>query len=129
MYALIIDDSRAIRRIIGKIMKGIGFDVLEAGDGREGLEILDQNAAEIGVVLVDWNMPVMNGLEFVTTVRSRPEYADLKLMMVTTETEPTRMVRALMAGVDEFAMKPFTQEILLEKMRLIGVQVDQTSTV
>ncbi len=122
MYALIIDDSRAMRRILRQIVQPLGFDILEAGDGQEGLDQLSAHPDEIELTLVDWNMPVMNGLEFVKRVRSDAAYADMKLMMVTTETEPAQMARALMAGVDEFVMKPFTADILVEKLRLIGVQ-------
>ncbi len=121
MYALIIDDSRAMRRILRQIVEPLGFTILEAGDGREGLDQLIKHHPEIEVTLVDWNMPVMNGLDFVKAVRADDQYRDMKLMMVTTETEPSQMARALMAGVDEFVMKPFTREILVEKMRLVGV--------
>lgn len=123
MHALIIDDSLAMRRILGKIMTGLGFGILEAKDGAEGLAVFLENADTIEVTLVDWNMPVMTGIEFVEDVRSRSEYETHKLMMVTTETEPTRMARALMAGVDEFVMKPFTSEILIDKLKLIGVRM------
>ena len=125
MYALIIDDSRAMRRILRQIVQPLGFDILEAGDGQEGLVQLSAHPDEVEVTLVDWNMPVMNGLEFVKRVRSDAAYADMKLMMVTTETEQAQMARALMAGVDEFVMKPFTADILVEKLRLIGVQCSQ----
>ncbi|MCC9600502.1 response regulator [Stieleria sp. JC731] len=121
MKSLVIDDSRAMRRILRMIMSSLGFDVIEAGDGQEGLEKFTSDYEDIEVVLVDWNMPVMNGLEFVKAVRQMEHLADKKLMMVTTETEPAQMARALMAGVDEFVMKPFTKEILVEKLRLIGV--------
>lgn len=121
MNALIIDDSRAMRRILKQIVTGLGFDVLEAGNGKEGLETLF-SSEDIGLVLVDWNMPEMNGLEFVEAVRAMPEYGTLPLVMVTTESEPARMARALIAGVDEFVMKPFTPDILLEKLNLIGVK-------
>jgi two-component system, chemotaxis family, chemotaxis protein CheY len=124
MYALIIDDSRAMRRILKQIVARLGMDTIEAGNGREGLHQLQRNAG-IAVALVDWNMPEMNGLEFVEAVRGNPEYEQLKLVMVTTETEPARMARALMAGVDEFVMKPFTAEILLDKLRLIGLSTLQ----
>ena len=125
MYALIIDDSRAMRRILRQIVQPLGFDILEAGDGQEGLDQLSAHPDEVEMTLVDWNMPVMNGLEFVKRVRSDAAYADMKLMMVTTETEQAQMARALMAGVDEFVMKPFTADILVEKLRLIGVQCPQ----
>ena len=109
-------------------MTKLGFDLLEAGDGREGLRQLRQHTDDIEVVLVDWNMPVMDGIEFVATVRATQELADHKLMMVTTETEPIRMARALMTGVDEFVMKPFTEDILVAKLRLIGVNMTNAPT-
>ncbi len=121
MNALIIDDSRAMRRILNQIVSGLGFEVLEAGNGQEGLDVLSA-FEDIELVLVDWNMPEMNGLEFVEAVRAKPTYQRLSLVMVTTESEPARMARALMAGVDEFVMKPFTPDILLEKLQLIGVK-------
>lgn len=128
MNALIIDDSRAMRRILGKTMKGLGFEILEAEDGAQGLDIFLASSDTIEVTLVDWNMPVMNGLEFVEAIRSKGEFEAEKLVMVTTETEPARMTRALMAGVDEFVMKPFTTEILIDKLKLIGVRMPAPAT-
>ena len=122
MKALIIDDSRAMRRILAGIVKPLGFAVTEAADGQEGLDSL-LILGPIEIVLVDWNMPVMDGLEFVKAVRAKAEYASQKIVMVTTETEPSQMARALISGVDEFIMKPFTQDILIEKMKLIGVEM------
>jgi two-component system chemotaxis response regulator CheY len=126
MRALVIDDSRAMRRILKGIVTKIGFDVVEAGNGIEGLDALAQHK-DIELALVDWNMPVMNGIEFVVEVRANPAHSNLKLVMVTTETEPERMVRALLAGVDEFVMKPFSEEILVEKLKLIGVRTNTMS--
>lgn len=126
---LIIDDSRAMRQIIGKIMKQLGFEIFEAGDGKEGIDQLEQHKDEVELVLVDWNMPVMNGYEFVQAVRAQDEFANHKLVMVTTETEPSQMAKALMAGVDEFVMKPFTSEILIEKLMLIGVNMSESQTI
>ncbi|MFN8706970.1 MAG: response regulator [Phycisphaerae bacterium] len=122
MYALIIDDSRAMRRILRQIVEPLGFEILEASNGQEGLACLHQ-AGRVEVCLVDWNMPVMNGLQFIMAVRSDESWKDTKLVMVTTETEPSQMARALMAGVDEFVMKPFTGDILIDKLRLIGVEM------
>lgn len=122
MKALIIDDSRATRRIIGEFMKALGFETLEAGNGLEGLAQLKQHGIP-EVVLVDWNMPEMNGLDFVKAVRAVPEYAELPMMMVTTETEMERMALAFMAGVNEYVMKPFCAETIREKLELIGVGV------
>ncbi len=120
MRALIVDDSRAIRRIIGDIMKELGYAISEAGNGLEALERL----REIGtpdIVLIDWNMPVMNGLDLIRAIRANPEYSDLPLMMVTTETEMERMAMAFMAGVNEYVMKPFDKAAILDKLQLLGI--------
>ncbi|MCA9214464.1 MAG: response regulator [Planctomycetales bacterium] len=127
MNALIVDDSKAMRGILRKIVRGLGFSTLEAGNGQEGLDQLHAHD-DISLMLVDWNMPVMNGLELVRTVRSDKRFEPLRIVMVTTETEPARMVRALMSGVDEFVMKPFTRDILVEKLRLIGVKIPDQAT-
>lgn len=122
MKALVIDDSKALRRILRGILSGIGFEVIEAADGKEGLEQVTKYFDEIDVVLVDWNMPVMNGIEFIEACRAEPRFEGLKIVMVTTETEPERMVKALLTGVDEFVMKPFKADMLIDKLKLIGVQ-------
>jgi two-component system chemotaxis response regulator CheY len=109
-----------MRHILRKIVEPMGFQIAEAGNGLEGLERLNE-IPNMELVLVDWNMPEMNGFEFVKAVRANPAYTGMKLVMVTTETEPSKMARALMAGVDEFLMKPFTSEMLLDKLQLIGV--------
>lgn len=120
MQALIIDDSRAMRQILRRMIEPLGFEIFEAENGRQGLIRLEgMTRAEL--VLVDWNMPEMNGIDLVKSVRANPQYSHLKLVMVTTETEPTKMASALMAGVDEFLMKPFTRDMLLDKLKLIGV--------
>ena len=122
MKALIIDDSRAMRRILSGIVASIGYDAVEAGDGQEALDILN-NSDKFEFALVDWNMPVKNGLQFAKEVRADKRHCNLKMVMVTTETEVTQMVRALMAGIDEFVVKPFTVEILVQKLEMIGVSV------
>jgi two-component system chemotaxis response regulator CheY len=120
MHALIVDDSRPIRRIEGDILKELGFDTCDACHGKEALERLE-NGPKPDVVLVDWNMPEMDGLEFVKAVRKDARYSGLVLMMVTTETETDQMLRALSAGADEYLMKPFAKDGLVEKLRLLGV--------
>jgi two-component system chemotaxis response regulator CheY len=102
------------------MLQGLGFEVLEAGNGHEGLQRLQENG-EIDLALVDWNMPEMNGLEFIRTVRAEQSYDGVLLMMVTTETEVENVVRALAAGANEYVMKPFTQEIILEKLQIFGM--------
>ena len=117
---LIIDDSRAVRMILGRTMREIGYEVCEACNGKEALSVLESDNGAITLVLVDWNMPEMNGLEFVKHVRSDPSYSATTLMMVTTETEMEQMITALEAGADEYVMKPFTKDIITDKLRLLG---------
>ena len=122
MQAIIVDDSRAMRRILRQIITPMGFEIDEAGDGVEGWEKLQEHS-DVELMLVDWNMPRMDGLELVKKIRENDEYRNVKLVMVTTETEPGRMARAIMAGVDEFLMKPFTSDMLIEKLQLLGVSI------
>jgi two-component system chemotaxis response regulator CheY len=121
MLAMVIDDSRAMRLILGRITAQLGFEVWEAGNGREALDLLAANDAVPEVALVDWNMPEMNGLEFVIAVRAEPRYRSMSLMMVTTEGEQSQIVRALAAGAHEYVIKPFTPDAIEEKLALLGV--------
>jgi two-component system, chemotaxis family, chemotaxis protein CheY len=120
MRALVIDDSRTVRAILRAILTEIGLTVVEAANGREGLDRL-RDAEDVGVVLVDWNMPEMNGLEFIRAVRAQRAYDPVRIMMVTTETEQEQVIRALVAGANEYVMKPFTRAILVAKLSLLDV--------
>lgn len=120
MRALVVDDSRPIRRIEGDILKELGFETDEATNGRQALDRLDAHPLP-DVILVDWNMPVMDGLEFIRAVRGNKRYAGIVVLMVTTETETDQMLRALSAGADEYLMKPFQKDGLIDKLRLLGV--------
>ncbi|MBI5433662.1 MAG: response regulator [Planctomycetes bacterium] len=120
MRALVIDDSAAMRNIISRSLVTIGFDVMQAVHGRDGLEKL-KSYGKPEVILVDWNMPEMNGYEFIKAVRAIEAWRDIPLMMVTTETETSQVVRALAAGANEYLMKPFTPEMLSEKLAILGV--------
>ena len=120
MKALVIDDSRAVRKVIKKILSGIGVESVEAEDGKDALEKL-QATDGINVCLVDWNMPVMNGYDFICEVRANPIYEQVKLMMVTTENESGQIIKALTAGVDEYVMKPFTDDVIVEKLSMMGL--------
>ncbi len=119
--ALVIDDSRAIRMILGRTLNRFGYEVFSASNGREALELIGQRGLNLSVILVDWNMPEMNGLEFVKTLRANPKFSRVPLMMVTTETEIEQMYRALEAGANEYVMKPFTDEVIADKLRILGV--------
>ncbi|HXM42461.1 MAG TPA: response regulator [Bryobacteraceae bacterium] len=116
--AMVVDDSRAVRMILSRDLAQMGYDVCAAADGAEALPLL---RADMSLILVDWNMPHMNGLEFLKSLRADPRYASVKVIMVTTETEVDQMVKALAAGADEYVMKPFTKEILTDKLRVMGL--------
>lgn len=118
--ALIIDDSRAIRLILTKTLSDLGFEVSQAANGQAALDLIQNENRDLSLILVDWNMPVMNGLEFVRHVRANPDLSGVPVMMVTTETETEQMVAALEAGANEYVMKPFTPDVIESKLRLIG---------
>lgn len=118
--ALVIDDSRVVRSILRKYLSEMGISALEAGDGAQALVILAEHP-EIMLALVDWNMPVMDGLEFITQVRRQGVYADLKIVMVTTESESEQIMRAMAVGANEYVMKPFTKEVLEAKLSMLDV--------
>jgi len=120
MQALVIDDSRTVRSIIGKTLREVGLEVHEAAHGREALDRL-KDFPEIELVLVDWNMPVMNGLEFIQAVRADRTYDGVRIMMVTTETEQEQVQKALAAGANEYLMKPFSPEVLVAKLSLMDL--------
>jgi two-component system chemotaxis response regulator CheY len=123
MRALVIDDSRAVRLLIGNMLREIGMQVVEAADGRQALDQLRDNP-DVELALVDWNMPEMSGLEFIHAVRAQRRHDPLRILMVTTETETDQVVRALAAGANEYLMKPFTKEVLFAKLSLLDVYED-----
>ncbi len=102
------------------MLRDLEFETVEAANGREALEQL-QTGGKFDLALVDWNMPEMNGFDFVRAVRSEPTYDRVLLMMVTTETEMEKVVHALAAGANEYVMKPFTPEVIMEKLRIFGM--------
>ena len=120
MRALVIDDSRTARIIIRSILTELGLEVIEVANGREGLDRL-RATDDVRLVLVDWNMPEMNGLEFVQAVRAERAYDAVRIMMVTTETEQEQVIRALEAGANEYLMKPFSKDVLVAKLSLLDV--------
>jgi two-component system chemotaxis response regulator CheY len=121
MQALVVDDSKLIRLVLRRMLEELGFDVAEAGDGRRALDLLDDGLSP-GLMLVDWNMPEMSGIDFVETVRRPPYTSTSRIVMVTTETEIEQVVRALETGADEYVMKPFTKEVISEKLELLGLE-------
>jgi two-component system chemotaxis response regulator CheY len=120
MRALIVDDSSAMRAYLKMILKAGGFEVSDARNGQEALGVL-RAAERPDVVLLDWNMPEMDGFETLRALRAERRWDEIKVMMVTTETEMAEMARALDAGADEYVMKPFTREVIFDKLELLGL--------
>ncbi|WP_042438122.1 response regulator [Sanguibacter keddieii] len=120
MKALVIDDSRTMRRIVSSVLTDLGYETVEAGDGQQALDALEVGD-EFQLACIDWNMPVMDGLTFVTKVRENRAWRGITLMMVTTESEHGQIVRALAAGAHEYLIKPFTPDALRDKLELLGL--------
>ncbi len=121
MRALIVDDSRTMRMIVGNILQEIGFETGNAGNGLEALTWIEQNGFP-ELACVDWNMPEMNGLEFVREVRQRSGNEAMKIMMITTESEADNVMAALESGANEYLMKPFSKDSVADKLTLLGVR-------
>lgn len=119
MKLLVVDDSSTMRRIIKNTLSRLGYeDVLEGEDGLQGWSVLDTNP-DIGMLITDWNMPEMNGLELVKKVRSDTRFSDLPIIMVTTEGGKAEVITALKAGVNNYIVKPFTPQVLKEKLAAV----------
>lgn len=116
MKLLSIDDSRTIRRVISGIGAMLGYEVLEAEHGAAGLKVLEQFSQEIGLVLLDWNMPGMNGLEVLKAIKADSRWKHIPVMMVTTEGEKDYIVKSIQAGACHYQTKPFTQEEMASRM-------------
>jgi two-component system chemotaxis response regulator CheY len=117
---MIIDDSRAMRSILRRIVTDLDFETSEAGHGQEALDQMAEGTVP-DVCLVDWNMPVMDGYTVITKVRQNPDWRSVALMMVTTESEQRQIVRALAAGAHEYVIKPFTPDAIAEKLEILGL--------
>jgi two-component system, chemotaxis family, chemotaxis protein CheY len=118
--ALVVDDSRVVRMLLAKILNELGYEVREAANGREALEVIEAGKSTFTLVLSDWNMPEINGLELLKRLRQKPELSSLVVVMVTIESEVGQIRAALEAGANEYVMKPFTRDILVEKLHLVG---------
>lgn len=119
--ALVVDDSRAIRMLLVRTLGQLGYDVQEAANGKDALKIVEAGNSGIKLVLADWNMPEMNGLDLLKKLRQNPEHSSVAVVMVTTETEIQHIAEAMKAGANEYVMKPFTRDILVEKLELAGI--------
>lgn len=118
---LAVDDSRMMLRMIRGAIESMGFKSLEATNGRQALELLSIHAPEVALILLDWNMPEMNGIETLHALKERPDTASIPVMMVTTESEKQAVVLAIRAGATHYLTKPFaTQDLVLRMMECLG---------
>jgi two-component system chemotaxis response regulator CheY len=116
---LIVDDSKVIRKVARHILETLDFNVDEAEDGREALARVDANMPD--VILLDWNMPVMGGMEFLRRLRQTPHPVQPKVVFCTTENDIGHIRAAIEAGANEYVMKPFDRETLESKLQIVGV--------
>ncbi len=127
MQALVIDDSKPVRSIVGRMLRELGFEVAEAANGREACQRLEQ-LGRPELVTVNWNMPVMDGIEFLQTVRADARYRDMPTVMISVESRPTQVEHALRAGANGYVVKPFTKDQLVRKLREVGIAVASPTT-
>jgi len=118
-YALVVDDSAVIRRIIRRMLENLEFRVVEAEDAMAAMRACDDSMPD--VILLDWNMPEISGLEFLKDLRQRPGGAEPKVIFCTTENQVTKIQNAIECGADEYIMKPFNEFIIKEKLEQIGM--------
>jgi len=119
MKLIVADDSRLIRGIIEKTVASIGFEAAQAGNGKEALDILEANGKDINLVLLDWNMPFMNGIDVIKSMRRDDRFKNIPVLMISTESEDDRIQEAINAGAQGYLTKPFTGDKLIEAIQHI----------
>lgn len=118
---MVVDDARVVRMALRGIMKKMGWEVVEAADGREAVAQLEEHP-DLALILLDWHMPEMNGYDFLVYLRSKAEFSEHpKVIMVTTEASMPSMLQALAAGADEYIMKPFDADMIASKLEQVGI--------
>lgn len=120
---LVVDDSNVVRKVARRITEGLGFECLEAEDGQKALDVCAQQCPD--VIILDWNMPVMSGIEFLREFRKTTRPDKTKVVFCTTENDMSKIQEAMMAGADEYIMKPFDSDIIETKFIQIGVLEDE----
>ncbi len=120
MKALVVDDSQSMRNIVKSGIKELNIfdEIVEAENGVDALKKIEEQGP-FNIVLLDWYMPEMEGYDCLVRIRQRPDWGDMKVMMVTTENQQENIIRAVIAGANEYLMKPFNAEMLQEKIRMV----------
>ncbi|MEM9563897.1 MAG: response regulator [Actinomycetota bacterium] len=125
LTAMVIDDSRAARTLVGNMLGKLGFTVVAAEHGRDALDKLIENEEAPAAVVVDWNMPVMDGVEFAREFRKQDKFKTTPLLMISSESDPRRVASALLAGIDEYLFKPVDSEMIRERLGMLGLHVGE----
>ncbi|MCP3912889.1 MAG: response regulator [Actinomycetia bacterium] len=120
MKALVVDDARVARKMVARMMEQLGFTVITAEHGQDALDQLDPDDPPQAVV-TDWNMPIMDGVELAKALRGTPSFATIPVLMISSEADPRRVAKALMAGVDEYLFKPVDASMIKERLEVMGV--------
>jgi two-component system, chemotaxis family, chemotaxis protein CheY len=124
MKILSADDSVMIRRVIKNAVDVLGYDFLEAKDGQEALDVLEKEYKDVTLILLDWNMPRLNGIDVLKKIKNDDRFREIPVMMVTTEVERQKVIEAISAGAKNYVMKPFSHEDLISKiMQSMGMGV------
>lgn len=120
MKVLVVDDAGVARKIVSRMVTSLGFEVITAADGQQALDAIDRDAPPVAII-TDWNMPVMDGRELAKAVRAEPGISNIPILMVSSEADPRRVARALLAGVDEYLFKPIDEAMIRERLEIMGV--------
>ncbi len=126
MKALVVDDARVARAIVTKMVEGLGFTVTGAEHGQDALDKLDPDDPP-DAILADWNMPVMDGVELAREIRNLPAYRHIPFLMISSEADPRRVAKALLAGVDEYLFKPVDQAMIKDRLEVMGLDTADMS--
>jgi two-component system chemotaxis response regulator CheY len=125
LTAMVIDDSRAARTLVGNMLSKLGFEVEKAEHGQDALDKLIELPDPPAAVVVDWNMPVMDGVEFAREFRKHDKFKTTPLLMISSESDPRRVASALLAGIDEYLFKPVDSEMIRERLGMLGLHVGE----
>ena len=113
---LVVDDTILVKKVVKRSIEGLGYDLLEASDGLEGLAVLEKEYPSVKLILLDWNMPKMNGYDFLKTVKSSKTLKHIPVIMLTTESEKTNINKAIQEGAASYVLKPFNKEDLVSNI-------------
>jgi len=119
MKVLIVDDSKAMRSILKRILESVNYEAFEAEDAEMALDLLYEHDGKFDLILLDWNMPGITGYELLKLIRKNPQWQHIKIMMVTSENQQESVIEALKTGADEYLMKPFDHKMLMTKINII----------